>query len=148
MQISLTTLAVADLCRRDKTRLYEVFNTPECQPWLPGKKGIGEGRSFTAEQALLTMIHADLTRWGLSVPFAGRIVTRIAETLFEQPNAATLTISFHENGASFFTADRGYADLLNDSNGAGRARFGVQIELTAYHAAINAALSEMADAAA
>jgi hypothetical protein len=147
MQTCLNTLAVADLCRRDKTRLYEVFNTPECQPWLPPKKGIGEGRAFNPRQTLLTMMHSDFTRWGLSVPFAGRLVTRIAEVLFEHPDADVLTISFHENGASFFAADQGHDDLPSEGNGAGHVRFRVQMHLSAYREAINSALSEVEDAA-
>ena len=136
MQTSLTTLAVADLCRRDKTRLYEVFNTPECQSWLPAKMGIGEGRAFNSRQVMLTMIHADLVRWGLSVPFAGRVVTRIAEELFQAPEADDVTVSFHENGASFVAAGQEHLYLPC----AGALRFRLTLDLAAYRVAIDAAL--------
>ena len=147
----LTTSAVAELCRRDKTRIYEVFNTPECQPWLPAKRGVGEGRAFDADQALFTMIHGDLTNWGLSVPFAGRVVCRIKEALAEEPNAPRLVIAFHEIGVSFFYAindDDGPSRLTRTDNGAGPARFRVVLDLSTYRAAICAALRGVEDVAA
>ena len=136
----LSTLDLAELCRRDKTRLYEVFNEPKCKAWLPPKRGIGEGREFNPRQAMLTMIHSDLNRWGLSVPFAGSVVTRLAEELYSHPDADSLTINFHENGASFFAAGQGYADLSSADNGAGALRFRLTLDLAAYRSAISAAM--------
>ena len=145
----LTTTAVAALCRRDKTQIYEVFDTPPCQCWLPEKAPIGEPRRFNERQALLMMLLSDLSRWGLSIPFAGRVVTRIAETLCEYPDAEVFTISFRENGASFFiAADNRDADLASEDSRAGPVRFRVVFELSTYRDAISAALSEVEDVAA
>lgn len=144
----LTTAAVAELCRCDKTQLYEVFDTPQCQAWLPPKASIGEPRRFNRRQALLIMLQRDLSRWGLTIPFAGRVVTRIAEALFEYPDADVFTISFRENGASFFVAaDNRDADLASEDSFAGPVRFRVVFELSTYREAITTALTEVEDAA-
>ena len=103
-EVKLTTSFVAPLVRRDKTTIYQWFNTPECQPWLPAKTGIGESRTFTPEQAVLLMILSDLNRWGVPVPFAGKIVSLIAERLAAEPSAAEVHLQFHENGATFTEA--------------------------------------------
>jgi hypothetical protein len=72
----LSTAAVGALARQERPKTYEVFDTPECQPMLPPKAAIGESRQFTPQQALLFMVHSDLNRWGLSVPFAGKVATK------------------------------------------------------------------------
>ena len=145
----LTTAAVATLCRRDKTQLYEVFDTPQCQGWLPDKAPIGEPRLFNERQALLMMLLTDLSRWGVHIPFAGRVVTRVAETLCEFPDAEVFTISFRENGASFFVAaDNRDADQASEDSLAGPVRFRVVFELSTYREAISAALREVEDVAA
>jgi hypothetical protein len=130
-----------DLARQRRTKLYEIFDTPECQPFLPEKAPIGEMRQFTPNQALLLMIHSDLNRWGLSVPFAGRVTCRIGEELFRHPDASRILISFHENGASFFNITVGEeTHIAGAGNGAGQVRFCVLIDFACYRDAIGAAL--------
>ena len=124
--VRLTTSFVAPLARRDKTTIYQWFNTPECQPWLPSKTGIGESRTFTQEQALLLMIHSDLNRWGIPVPFAGRLVSLIAERLHSCPKMDRGGFAFCENGASFFDNGGGFPP------GVGAHRFSLKIDIDGY----------------
>ena len=140
-KVKLTTSFVAPLARRDKTTIYQWFNTPGCQSWLPPKTGIGESRTFTAEQAVLLMILSDLNRWGAPVPFAGKIVSQIAESLAAEPNAAEVHLQFHENGATFTEAHGEQPCVLTGvDNGAGPMRFGLAFDVIAYRAAVQKAI--------
>jgi hypothetical protein len=142
---SLNTATVADLARQSRVKLYEIFDAPECQPFLPPKAGIGETRRFNPNQALLLMIHSDLNRWGLSVPFAGKVAARIGEALAERPGAERAVVSFHANGSSVFIAtDDELGELASEGFGAGRVRFRLALELAAYRDAIRAALADRA----
>lgn len=132
--VVMTTSFVAPLARRDKTIIYQWFNTPECQAWLPPRTGIGESRSFTREQTVLLMLHSDLNRWGIPVPMAGRLVTMVAERLATSPEMSGGSFVFCENGASFF--DVGSAFPV----GVGRRRFSLHIDLAGYRATINDAV--------
>ena len=139
--IRMTTSFVAPLARRDKTTIYQWFSTPECQPWLPPKTGIGESRTFTPERAVLLMIHSDLNRWGIPVPFAGKLVARIAETLAAHPDASALHISFHENGASFCgVSEMGYEQFVAENNSAGPFRFALEVDVRSYRWTIKEAV--------
>jgi hypothetical protein len=141
--VRMTTSFVAPLARRDKTTIYQWFNTPECQSWLPPKTGIGESRTFSPEQAVLLMIHSDLNRWGIPVPFAGKLVARIDETLATQPNASVVQISFHENGASFCRVpsdDFGDGPFVADQNQAGKFRFALEVDVRGYRWTVKEAI--------
>lgn len=144
--VRMTTSFVAPLARRDKTTIYQWFNTPECQPWLPPKTAIGESRTFSQEQAVLLMIHSDLNRWGIPVPMAGRLVAQIAEKLAameiaHHSDAGVVTIGFCENGSSLCLADN-IANLDHHRNWfkANGARFVLEIALREYRAAIRDAI--------
>lgn len=142
--ILLTTTAVAGLARQDKTKVYSWFSAPECQPWLPPKTGIGESRYFTPLQAICAMIHSDLTRWGLSVPFAARLTSRIAEIIGMAPDTTHVVVAFRENGASiFFGQDEdGGRDTVAAPDHApvcGPERFRLTIALAPYWAAVREA---------
>lgn len=143
----LNTAAMGDLARISRAKVYETFDTPECAAFLPDKAPIGESRQFNFQRALLFMIHCDLHRSWLSIPAAGRVTCRIGEALFQHPGADRVAISFHENGASLFVADNGDADLPSDDMGAGRLRFRVTFDLSAYRDAISAALESQRHAA-
>lgn len=147
MTALLETATVGDLARINRAKVYETFDTPICKPFLPDKAPIGESRQFTPQQALLFMVHCDLHRWGASIPFAGRLTSRIGEALFAHPGADQVAISFHENGASIFVADDGAADLPSEDMGAGRLRFRVTFDLSVYRDAISAALEGQRHAA-
>jgi hypothetical protein len=140
--VRMTTSFVAPLARRDKTTIYQWFNTPECQAWLPPKTGIGESRTFTPEQAVLLMIHSDLNRWGIPVPFAGKLVASISETLAAHPDAGAVHVSFHEKGASFCRVSdgSGYEQFLADQTGAGAFRFALEIDVRSYRWTVKEAI--------
>jgi hypothetical protein len=131
--VLMTTSFVAAQAKRDKTRIYEVFNTPECQPFLPPRTGIGESRRFNRDQAILLMLHSDFARWGLSVPFAGKLVSRVGEALADHPVAGELTIAFHDNGASFYLPD---TEERSAEQLCGRVCFRVTIDLAGYRSAL------------
>lgn len=124
--------------------VYTVHDDAQCRAWLPEMEGRGKPRRYNPNQLLLLMLHSDLTRWGLSVPFAGKIVNRIAESLFFNRNADELVIEFHRNGASFFYAgERQFAGQVREdaADAAGPARFRVTFDLTAYWKEVNAAFA-------
>lgn len=138
--VKMTTSFVAPLARRDKTTIYQWFNTPECQSWLPPRTGIGESRTFTVEQAILLMIHSDLNRWGMPVPMAGRLVRQIAEVLRLHPHD-TASIGFCENGASFCITDTAPGCKVDSvSRGAGAFRFALEIDVSSYRETVLAAI--------
>lgn len=145
--VKMTTSFVAPLARRDKTTIYQWFNTPECQAWLPPKTGVGESRTFTQEEAVLLMVHSDLNRWGIPVPMAGRLVAQIAEKLEPHWQVGMgpyfVSIGFCENGASF--CEPACARLVQDerrfiSTGAGELRFIVEINLDGYRKTVREAV--------
>jgi len=142
----MTTTFVSELARRDKTRIYEVLNTPECQPFLPARAGIGESRRFNPDQAMLVMLHSDLVRWGLSTPFAGRLVSQIAETVAKAEDGRRLdfiTIAFYANGASYFVEGSEDGQGLYSPTPAhtGPARFRMTVSLCNYRSEIDAAIN-------
>ncbi|WP_326525519.1 hypothetical protein [Sphingomonas sp.] len=89
-------------------------------------------------------MHSDLVRWGASIPFAGRLVSRMAETLLFAPGAGELVIEFHVNGASFFYGverhDLGF-ERSDAARAAGSARFKVTLDLAAYREAVDSAFA-------
>lgn len=133
----LTTTVVAELARQQKVTVYQWFGTRECKPWLPPSAGIGESRLFTLEKAVWLMVLSDFNRWGIPVPFAGRLVGRIVETLATEPNADQLTIEFRANGASFFYTE----EVPEAAHAAGEVRFRLTLDLAAYRRAVAAAIA-------
>lgn len=141
----LTTMEAAE-ASLSGPRIYLMQDEPTSESWMPPKVGRGQPRLFNRYQLLLLMLQTDLSRWGTSIPFAGKIVTRIAETLFSHPEAAELAIEFHEVGASFvYGVDRGEQLVRCDAAGAaGPARFRLTFDLDAYRAAVAAAFAQHA----
>ena len=124
--------------------ITHVHHNIACASWVPPMEGQGKARRYTPRQFLLLLIHSDLMRWGLSLPFAGRLVTRIAETMLFSPDAGELVIEFRVNRASFFYGvERG--DLAFDrgdaAHVAGPARFRVTFDLAVYWDAVNTAFA-------
>lgn len=124
--------------------IYTVHDDVQCKAWLPEMEGRGKPRHYSPNHLLLLMLHTDLTRWHLSVPAAGKLVNRIAESLFFKRNADELVIEFHRNGASFFYAgERRFAGQVREdaADAAGPARFRVTFDLTAYWKEVNSAFA-------
>lgn len=124
--------------------LYTIQDDAQCKAWLPPMEGRGKSRRYNRNQTMLLMLHSDLTRSSLSIPAAGKLVNRIAEQLFFNPDAEELVIEFRRNGASFFYAGaRGHAaDEPNDAAYmAGPARFRVTFDLANYREAVNTAFA-------
>lgn len=143
--VKMTTSFVAPLARRDKTTIYQWFNTPECQSWLPPKTGIGESRTFNLGQTVLLMIHSDLNRWGIPVPMAGKLVGRMAELLAKSADSPIqpeyLSVGFFENGASFCDlAPADSAKVRLSDRGAGNLRFVLQIDIREYREVVETAI--------
>lgn len=140
---TLPTSIVSDLARQPLNKVYQWFNNGDCQPLLPSHSPTGSPRRFNGRETLLFMIMSNFERWGLKVPFAAKLAARIAETLAFNASATHVHIEFRDNGASFtFTGD----EAPDAADAAGPAMFRLTINLEAYRAAIDAALTERAQA--
>ena len=113
-----------------------------CSDWTPEPRGYGVPRLWNGRQTMLLALHADLVRFGMPIPRAGKLVARIAEALAFNAEAEKLFIEFRTNGASFFT----FGGEPNDAAlAAGKVRFTMILELAAYRRAVEAAAGVTSD---
>lgn len=120
--------------------LYSVQDDAACESWLPHKRGRGKSRTYSRNHLLLLTMHTSLVKFGMSIPFAGKLVERIAETLFFAPAADELVIEYHLIGASFFygTARGDLAfERADAARLAGPALFRVALNLSEYRRAVD-----------
>jgi hypothetical protein len=100
--------------------IYQVQADPSCATFLPPIVGVGKMRPYNRHQYLALVIHTKLMRLGLSIPAAGKLVTRITEELFLHPDAGAVVIECHENGFNaFYAVERD--DLSFERSDASRA---------------------------
>lgn len=140
--LMLTTGSLAELMRMPLEPVHQMLPKPELQSILPPPAYNGKPRRFNARQTLLMVMVGDLVRWGVKVPLAGKLVTRLAETLLADPAADTAHIVFHANGASFFTTD----EEPDHAPMTGAERFRLTFNLEAYRAVVDQAMVDRARA--
>lgn len=143
-EIEMTSRDAGEVARLQLTDVHQL-HPPEagCTEWMAEPRGNGVPRIWNGWQVFLLCIHADLVRFGMPTPRAGKLVGRIAETLSFNPDAEKLFIEFRTNGASFFT----FGDEPNDAAlAAGKVRFTMILELATYRRAVEAAAGVTSDA--
>lgn len=137
-KMPITTPHLADTMHMLTEQVHQMLTRPEFQSFRPDRAVPGKHCRFNERQTLLMLLAGDLVRWGVKAPLAGKIAARAAEVMFFDANAASLNIEFHANGASFtFTSP----DAPDAASAAGPARFRLTFDLTAYRAAVDAAMT-------
>ena len=143
-KIKMPGRPAGEVARLQLTDLHQLYPSEAgCTDWIAEPRGNGVPRMWTGPQVLLLAIHADLVRFGMPTPRAGKVVGRIAETLAFNPNAEKLFIEFRTNGASFFTVG---GEPNDAALAAGKVRFTMTLELATYRRAVEAAAGVLADA--
>lgn len=143
-EIEMSSREAGEIARLQVTDVNQTFPTEAgCSDWIPDPRGYGVPRIWNGCQVMLLAIHADLVRFGMPIPRAGKVVGRIAETLAFNPDAEKLFIEFRTNGASFFTVG---GEPNDAAHAAGKVRFTMTLELATYRRAVEAAAGVLADA--
>lgn len=143
-EIEMPGRQAGEIARLQLTDLHQL-HPPEagCTEWIAEPRGNGVPRIWNGWQVFLLCIHADLVRFGMPIPRAGKLVGRIAETLAFNPDAEKLFIEFRTNGASFFTVG---GEPNDAAHAAGKVRFTMTLELATYRRAVEAAAGVTCDA--
>lgn len=143
-EIEMPSRESGEIARLQLTDVHQL-HPPEagCTDWIAEPRGNGVPRMWTGPQILLLCIHADLVRFGMPTPRAGKLVGRIAETLDFNPDAEKLFIEFRTNGASFFTVG---GEPNDAALAAGEIHFTMTLELATYRRAVEAAAGVTCDA--
>lgn len=143
LNLKFDTRSVAELTRQDMTDVHKTYPVEAgCSDWIAEPRGNGISRIWNGRQVMLLAIHADLVRFGMPLPRAGKLVGRMAETLAFNPDAKKLFIEFRTNGASFFTVG---GEPNDAAHAAGKVRFTMILELATYRRAVEAAAGVSSD---
>lgn len=142
-ELYLTSKDAADNSRCG-ANIYQVQDCTTCEPWTPPMEGRGKQRRYNPRQFLALLIHTRLMRLGLSIPVAGRLVTRITEELAINRDAGSVVIECHENGYNaFYAVDRGDLSFERSdaSRAAGASALRVTLDIAALWDTVNLAFS-------
>ena len=142
-ELYMTSKDVAEATRCGAS-IYQIQSEASCRTFTPTLEGIGKSRRYGKHNVAFLMIHKKLTQLGMSIPAAGRIVSRIAEEVAFNRDAGSIVIECHENGANaFYAVDHNNLtfERSDASRAAGQAYMRLTIDLVACRASVDTAFA-------